>query len=118
MVLEQLGPSLRTEASRTQFRQDFSRLEAVVQRLRTGRPGYAEQLFRPLHPPQPGPALEDAQLYVHQLHLSHILETASSVAEAQRLLHASALASSAWKLEQWEPHMLETAVSIAQKWKR
>ncbi|MBX0291654.1 DUF692 domain-containing protein [Hymenobacter sp. HSC-4F20] len=118
VVLEQLGPSLRTEVSRAQFRHDFGRMEAIVQRLRTGRAGYADQLFLPLHPPPTGPAFEDGQLYAHQQHLSHILETAPTLAEAQRLLHASALASSAWKLEQWAPHMLETAVSIAQKWKR
>lgn len=118
VVLEQLGPSLKTEESRTRFRHDFGRMEGVVHRHRTGRLGYADQVFLPPQPPQTGPALEDARLHAHQQQLSHILETAPSFAEAQRLLHASALASSDWKLEQWAPHMLETAVSIAQKWKK
>ncbi|RPD50464.1 DUF692 family protein [Hymenobacter sediminis] len=117
VVLEQLGPSLKTEESRIRFRHDFGRMEEVVHRHRAGRLGYADAFFLPPQPLQTGPALEDAQLHAHQQQLSHILETAPSFAEAQRQLHASALASSDWKLEQWAPYMLETAVSIAQKWK-
>jgi hypothetical protein len=60
---------------------------------------------------------EDAALDAQQRQLSHILENAPAVAEAHRQLQASCLANTAWNIEQWAPHMLATAVSIAQKWK-
>jgi uncharacterized protein (UPF0276 family) len=119
VVLEQLGNGLKTEASRVQFVHDFKQMEALVQQHRHGRAGAARQLFLPHQPVQvPGPAAEDAQLHAQQLQLSHILETAPSFEEAQRLLHASPLANTDWQVEQWAPHMLETARSIAQKWKK
>jgi len=37
--------------------------------------------------------------------------------EAYQQLIASDLAQSAWQIEQWHPHMVETAIQIAQKWK-
>ncbi|MDJ0364800.1 DUF692 family protein [Hymenobacter sp. H14-R3] len=117
VVLEQLGSGLKTEASHTRFRHDFRRMARLVKQCRTGWPTPPAQSFRPLHPHQPGPVAEDAQLHAQQAQLSHILESAPSVAEAQRQLQASALAATAWQPETWEPHMLETAVRIAQKWK-
>ncbi|GAB2773782.1 uncharacterized protein (UPF0276 family) [Hymenobacter luteus] len=118
VVLEQLGNSLRTEDSRARFRLDFGRMEALVQEHRAGLTASADQAFLPLRPPQPGPALEEPALHEQQQHLSRILETAPSVAEARQLLLASPLlASTDWNIEQWAPHMLETAVRIAQKWK-
>ncbi len=117
VVLEQLGSGLKTEASRRQFRHDFRRLARLVKQRRQGWPRPPEQLFLPLHPHRPGPVAEDAQLHAQQAQLAHILESASSVEEAQQQLHASALAATAWQLETWEPHMLETALRIAQKWK-
>lgn len=117
VVLEQLGGSLRTQDSRARFRLDFQRMEARVQQHRAGLTASANQSFLPLQPLLPGPLLEDATLHGQQQRLSHILETASSVAEARRLLYDSPLlASTDWKIEQWEPYMLETALSIAQKW--
>jgi hypothetical protein len=67
--------------------------------------------------PQLGPAVQDELLHEQQRQLTHILETAASLPEAQQRLQASALAHSAWQIEHWEPYMLETAISIAQKWK-
>ena len=61
---------------------------------------------------------EDATLSNQQLELSQILETSSSFEEAARLLNHSSLAHSDWKIESWEPYMLETALSIARKWKK
>ncbi|WP_218779874.1 multinuclear nonheme iron-dependent oxidase [Hymenobacter crusticola] len=118
VVLEQLGNGLKTEPSKIQFRQDFLRMQALVAKHRdhTSRP--LTNTFLPLHPLPPSSIIEDEELYKQQLQLSHILETASSSDEAQRLLHASTLAKTAWKIEQWEPHMLQTAVDIAQKWKK
>ncbi|AHJ96966.1 multinuclear nonheme iron-dependent oxidase [Hymenobacter swuensis] len=119
VVLEQLGNALHTEASRTRFRADFSRMETLVQQ-RPQRP--QNPIYQSFLPGPAGPltaaAAEDEQLHTQQRHLAHILETATSFAEARHQLRASPLAHTAWKIEDWEPHMLETAISIAQKWKQ
>ncbi|UOQ71486.1 multinuclear nonheme iron-dependent oxidase [Hymenobacter cellulosilyticus] len=116
VVLEQLGNALQTEPSRAQFRHDFGRMEALVAEYRSRAVGRISQLFLPLQPWVAGPVAEDARLYEQQLQLSRILETAPSFEQAHRQLQASDLAHSAWKIEEWEPHMLETALRIAQKW--
>ncbi|TGE29932.1 DUF692 family protein [Hymenobacter metallicola] len=116
VVLEQLGNALKTDAQHTQFRADFCRMEALVTRHRSRAAGRAGQLFLPLQPGAAGPVAEDESLYAQQQQLSRILETAPTFEEARRQLQASPLAHSAWKIEEWEPHMLETARRIAQKW--
>ncbi|GGF13189.1 hypothetical protein GCM10011383_25460 [Hymenobacter cavernae] len=118
VVLEQLGNGLKTESSRTQFRHDFLRMEALVQKHRASLLGHPEHLFRPPQPLQLGEVIEDQSLHEQQRQLSRILETAASVEEAQRRLHASVLVGTDWQMEQWEPHMLETAIHLAQKWKQ
>ncbi|WP_246000679.1 multinuclear nonheme iron-dependent oxidase [Pontibacter diazotrophicus] len=118
VVLEQLGNGLKTESSRNRFRQDFLKMEALVQKSRSSLSRQDDNLFLPVQPLQTGPVVEDDMLHDQQLQLSHILETAPSYEEARRLLFTSSLAGSDWKIENWAPHMLETAVSIAQKWKR
>jgi uncharacterized protein (UPF0276 family) len=117
VVLEQLGNSLKTEASRVQFRHDFGQMAALVQQ-HSRPPRSAVEEFLPRHLPLLGLAVQDAQLHEQQRQLSHILETAASLLEAQQRLRTSALAHSAWQVEQWEPYMLETAISIAQKWRQ
>jgi uncharacterized protein (UPF0276 family) len=116
VVLEQLGNSLKTEASRAQFRHDFELMAALVQQ-HSNPLRRAVEPFLPRHSPLLGPAVQDEMLHEQQRQLSHILETATSPGEAQQWLRASALAHSAWQVEHWAPHMLETALSIAQKWK-
>jgi uncharacterized protein (UPF0276 family) len=118
VVLEQLGVGLKTESSRAQFRHDFVRMEKMVKESRHGRISRLDNLFLPLQPLHLTSAVEDATLHEQQVQLSHILETAPSFEEAQRRLQSSSLANTDWKVEQWKPHMLETAVSIAQKWKK
>ncbi|WP_377486937.1 multinuclear nonheme iron-dependent oxidase [Pontibacter toksunensis] len=118
VVLEQLGSGLKNESSRARFRQDFMKMEALVQKSRGSLHRQGENQFLPLQSLQPGSVIEDDLLHGQQLQLSHILETASSYEEACNLLRSSSLAESVWKVEKWEPHMLETAMSIAQKWKR
>ncbi|MGY2130584.1 multinuclear nonheme iron-dependent oxidase [Hymenobacter sp. HD11105] len=118
VVLEQLGVGLKTADSRAQFRRDFGRMEKMMKGSRKGRTSSLNNLFLPLQPLQMTSAVEDATLHEQQIQLSHILETALSFEEAQRRLHSSSLANTDWKVEQWEPRMLETAVSIAQKWKK
>jgi uncharacterized protein (UPF0276 family) len=118
VVLEQLGTGLKTELSQSLFRADFHRMQALVNRHRSTTARRATQLFLPQQPFLVGPVVEDTQLHAQQQQLSHILETAPSYEEAKQQLQASALAYTAWKTEEWEPHMLETAISIAQKWKK
>nr|WP_262904639.1 DUF692 domain-containing protein [Hymenobacter lucidus] len=118
VVLEQLGNALKTEASRTQFRADFGRMETLVGEFRRRAAPRASQLFLPPQPWLAGPVAEDAHLHEQQQQLSRILETAPSFEAARQQLHASSLAHSAWKIEEWAPHMLETALRIAQKWKQ
>jgi uncharacterized protein (UPF0276 family) len=116
VVLEQLGHALQTDHHRAQFRRDFARMEGLVAYWRQGLRLPADQLFWP-PPPRLGAVLEDELLHEQQRQLSDILETAPSYTEAQQQLRASALAHTDWKIEQWAPHMLETALSIAQKWR-
>ncbi|QJX49048.1 DUF692 family protein [Hymenobacter taeanensis] len=118
VVLEQLGTGLKTESSQAQFRADFRRMQQLINHYRSTTHRQASQLFLPQQPYSAGPVAEDAQLHTQQQQLSHILETAPSYAEARQLLQTSALAHTDWKIEEWEPHMLETAISIAQKWKQ
>lgn len=118
VVLEQLGNGLHTEDSRTRFRHDFGRMETLVANYRatfTRQPG---QLFLPPELSAAGPAAEDGRLHEQQQHLSQILETAPSADVAWRQLQVSPLANTDWKIEDWEPYMLETAIRIAQKWKK
>ncbi|HEX8504650.1 MAG TPA: DUF692 family protein [Hymenobacter sp.] len=117
VVLEQLGNGLTTERSRARFRSDFGKMERAVQRHRAGLPARAHEAFLPLLPAVSDPAPEDEALHLQQQQLTHILETAATPAEAERRLQASSLARSDWKTETWAPHMLETALHIAQKWK-
>lgn len=120
VVLEQMGVGLKTEDSRVQFRRDFKRMEELVKKGRQHLANHPDNLFMPLQSFEltQAQAVEDLALHEQQAQLSTILETASSFEEAQRRLRASSLANTDWKVEQWEPHMLETAVSIAQKWKK
>lgn len=118
VVLEQLGNGLKTASSKDQFRRDFLRMDALVQRGRDSLGQCFKQSFLPQQPLRLGSVVEDEFFHQQQQQLSQILETAPSFAEAQRLLHSSPLANTDWGIEQWEPHMLESAVSIAQKWKK
>jgi hypothetical protein len=119
VVLEQLGTGLRSENSKAQFRRDFQQMADLVQQHRASfSPVQPANTFRPAQLPALGAAIEDQSFHAQQMQLSDILESATSFEEAHRRLHASSLANSAWKIEAWEPHMLETAVRIAQKWKQ
>ncbi|MDQ3290580.1 MAG: DUF692 domain-containing protein, partial [Bacteroidota bacterium] len=118
VVLEQLGNALKTEASKKLFYQDFLKLENIARSKNQTLASQLNNSFLPLSPVLPGNIAEDDKLYQQQLQLSLILETAPSLQEAISLLNASDLVHSDWKIENWEPYMLETAMSIAQKWKK
>ena len=118
VVLEQLGNGLRTTESKKAFYDDFLQMEAIVKTWNKSRMAQAYNNFLPIDPPAPGVAIEDEQLYHQQLALSHILETSGSPEAAIAALSSSSLAHSDWHVENWEPYMIDTAMRIAQKWKK
>lgn len=119
VVLEQLGTALHTVESQHGFQQDFDKMQAIVNAFNEKGHYFSTNNFLPeefLLLQEPAP--ESRTLYEQQLELSSILERAKDAQEAFQLLQNSSLAHSEWKTETWSPYMLETAMSIAQKWKR
>lgn len=116
VVLEQMGDSLKSFESRNAFYQDFLKMENIIRENNVSRLP-AENLFLPFSHKYSGRMEEDEVLYDQQLELSFILENSSSYHETVKRLNSSSLANSAWNIESWDPGMLETAISIAQKWK-
>lgn len=118
VVLEQLGNGLETAESRQHYYNDFLKMEQIVKEHDGGDTDHPLNDFLPLAEPSPGSAIEDDALYRQQLELSFILETAASYEDAVAALETSSLARSDWRIEHWKPYMLETAIKIAQKWKK
>lgn len=117
VVLEQLGDALKSEESRAAFRKDFLEMDTIVQGHNRARQALPYNDFKPFLPFMPEKVVEDETLYRQQMELSDILETAAGCDDALHRLRHSSLAGTEWQIEQWLPYMVETAVSIAQKWK-
>ncbi|HLG38337.1 MAG TPA: DUF692 family protein [Chitinophagaceae bacterium] len=118
VVMEQLGTALKTEESRKSFYNDFVTMESIVQKTDQIHPDGPANSFLPFSPLSIDNIIEDENLYNQQLQLSSILETSKSCEDALHLLNHSSLAHSDWNVENWEPCMIETAMKIAQKWKK
>jgi uncharacterized protein len=118
IVLEQLGTGLKTEESRQFFYGDFLKMEKIVQLQNKTRALHPVNSFLPSSILLNENIIEDDTLYDQQLQLSFILETSGTYEEAILLLDRSTLAHSDWNIENWEPYMIETAMKIAQKWKK
>ena len=118
VVMEQLGTGLKTEISRKLFYNDFLRMENIIREKKQVQSFKPVNSFLPVSHLYTGNIIEDENLYDQQLQLSSILETSGSYEEAIHLLRQSSLANSDWKIESWEPYMIETAMKIAQKWKK
>lgn len=115
VVLEQLGIALNTTERQQQFQADFATLKSSVSTFGAPKPTTD---FLPKSPLLLAETVaEDAQLAAQQHELSTILENALNYEHAVALLAKSSLANSDWKVEEWSPYMLETALRIAQKWK-
>ena len=116
--MEQLGTGLKTVENQLQFRKDFLKMDAIIKRENEEKKTINVFSFMPKKPliidvlPK-----EDRMLFEQQLTISNILETASDYKQAQKLLLESDLSDTEWAVEKWQPFMLETAISIAQKWK-
>lgn len=120
VVLEQLGNGLKTKDSQAQFQADFQRMDQLVKQYGADSPSSGRYPFLP-HAHLPVPPTnppQDEELYQQQQQLAMLLENAPSFAQARHQIQNSLLANTDWQIEKWEPHMLETAVSIAQKWKK
>ncbi len=118
VVLEQLGSGLTTENDRRLFRDDFLKMDQLVQtenqKLTTHQINPFERLTS--LPPDSAP-FNDTTLLAQQRELTTILETAVDYVQAHQMLLVSTLVNSAWGVEKWDSAMLETAVAIAQKWR-
>ncbi len=119
VILEQLGRSLGAEQHKSQFQKDFCKMSEIVKKgivkIPHQKKGFLpeQQSFLPEIPQ------EDIGLHLQQLELSNILENALNVKNAKDLLSISKyLSKSDWKVENWDDDMIETAIKIAQKWKK
>jgi len=118
VVLEQLGNGLTTNESRKSFYNDFLKMQDIVMNKEDLNLFDTMNSFLPLQSINPGTVIEDDLLHEQQLELSSILESAPSFADAMQSLNNSSLANSEWGIEKWKPYMIETAIHIAQKWKK
>ena len=116
VVMEQLSNGLETDDKRILFREDFIKMSTIIKEGSSVH-GKQQNSFLPVNLEVPELPIEDELLKTQQSTLSNILENASSFDHAKKLLQSSILADTAWGTEKWEPHMLETAIAIAQKWK-
>lgn len=118
VVLEQLGSGLTTESERQAFQADFTRMDSIVQEKNKVTVPPMINTFLPKLPLiLNATPLENHRLHNQQIELSTVLEKSINATQAQLQLAQSSLANSEWEVERWEPAMLETAISIARKWK-
>ena len=118
VVLEQLGNGLTTPETKKAFYDDFLKMETIVRQKNQIRNPQPVNNFLPAEPPVLASPVEDEQLYQQQIALSRILENSPSCQSAITALSSSSLANTEWHLENWEPYMIDTAIRIAQKWKK
>ncbi len=118
VVMEQLGEFMAVPEQQAGFRDDFDRMRGMVHLFAQNQPdNLTIEHFLPKNTTPPGPPLHDETLYSEQIELTRLLENATSVPDFLAEMSRSNLAHSEWRVEQWQPAMLETAIRIAQKWK-
>lgn len=118
VFLEQMGFSLQSKESQADFQHDFDQTKKIVTEVQRSKPANSQN-FLPDTFLKPSPQIaENTSLFEQQRELTHLLEDAISLNHLQTQLHQSSLAKSDWNIENWSPYMLETAMKIAQKWKR
>ena len=118
VVMEQLGFGLNTDGKQKNFQSDFFRLNQIVEKQNLNHKNTAINKFLPSTNFKLITPVEDLDFHAQQMELSDIIENAKDYTHAQQLLAKSSLSNSAWKTEEWAPHMLETVILIAQKWKK
>jgi uncharacterized protein len=118
VVLEQFSSGLALADEQEVFRRNFMKMDAIVKKENDNNLLSPLNNFLPKTTVVPGLPIEDDLLHAQQSVLSYILETATSYEQAVQQLQSSILSDTDWKTEKWEPFMLETAIAIAQKWKK
>jgi len=96
---------------------DFEQMDGIIQQWNNFNHFNESNSFLPSYIELSELPTEDLLLQEQQKNLSGILETANSYEHALKLLRSSNLSGTEWEVEKWKPHMLETAIAIAQKWK-
>ncbi len=117
VVLEQMSTALADKNMRNEFRQDFRMMDSIVKKEIELQSETKCDNFLPSETSIPEQPLQDLELQKQESALSDILESATSYADAVRLLQSSILSGTPWNTENWKPYMLEAAIAIAQKWK-
>jgi uncharacterized protein len=117
VVMEQLGAGLSTEKEKENYRNDFDKMSQIVSLHNQLTIDELLNDFLPKNKISLGKPVENLDFFAQQTQLSDILENCKDYEHAQQLLQKSLLVNSSWEIEKWQPRMLETAISIAQKWK-
>jgi uncharacterized protein len=119
VMLEQIGVALKTAESQQQFQADFDQLREIVAAFNAQKKTTVLNNFFPAEKTVLSfPVPTDPPLHLQQQELSDILENAIDFDDASERIKNSSLANSEWKTEDWSPHMLLTAMQIAQKWRK
>ncbi len=117
VVLEQMGFALKTDNQKSEFRDDFLKMKAIVKNHNLKNTKRRSNSFKNNSGPIVELPFEDLLFYEQQLVLSNLLESSTSAVHFIESLKKSSLRSTDWKVENWNSEMLETAYKIAQKWK-
>lgn len=118
VVLEQMGIALENEIKKQQFQNDFNKMQQIVKAFCEIKNQTSDNLFIPNEFQLALKPYSDKWLYLQQTELSVILESAKNYEDASIQLEKSSLKNTEWQIENWSSHMLETAIRIAQKWKK
>jgi hypothetical protein len=110
IIFERLGTSLGQSKEQGQFRKDFRQLKSVVCALDHS---YKTPRRTSIIPYNQQP-LNDEILYGEQQFITHTINSSRDPDEAFLRLKRKELAD--WKIECWNPSMLETAIRITKKW--
>jgi hypothetical protein len=121
VVLEQLSLGLETLKQQSGFQDDFFSMEKIVSDFNSENINTSDQcnLFYPgFNNITSELPVEDEILFGQQQELTRILEESKTYGSLLANLHQSSLMNTDWKLESWDPDMLDTAMKIARKWKQ
>ncbi len=117
VTMEQMGSALDTEENKINFQKDFLEMRKIVALFnKESKPSVLNE-FLPKQTITLDAPIQSELLHQQQRELANILETSGTYVEAQKALQKTSLAKSDWKVENWNPEMLQTVILIAQKWK-
>ena len=115
VVLEQVGNGLSTQIQQDGFQRDFCRMKRIISNYEIKEHNQLD--FMPIDQFQINTPIENEGLYNFQRTLSSILENAENIEDAFHQISKLNKDNPNLELSFSEPHMLETAIRIAQKWR-